>query len=243
VRPLLPLFPVCLAGDWPGRVEQQIEAGVDLVTCAPWKVGEPPAAEVVVRLMAVTDLPVKVILPGPSHLTRMLAEQSDQVVARLQEEARALCRLGVAMIQFDEPRLEEPAVPLINRITDLIHELSAARTVLRVPRQAGGYRPLEPVLARIRVSQLVLDSSVSDLSDLPRFDNKELGLGVGDPREEAVEAVGEIVSRVARVLEHCPTEKLFLCLAGTPVSPARLRALVEAARELRRRHASPTPAA
>jgi 5-methyltetrahydropteroyltriglutamate--homocysteine methyltransferase len=135
---------------------------------------EPLAVEETAFLKSLTHKPVKVTLPGPYILTRALwvpeitrdvyaskEELGEDVVALLQAEVAELCRLGVAMIQLDEPVLTELvftqgrtrtfmcaalaarqdpaeeldfAVSLINRVTDTIHELSAVRSALHVCR-------------------------------------------------------------------------------------------------------------
>jgi 5-methyltetrahydropteroyltriglutamate--homocysteine methyltransferase len=132
------------------------------------------AEEEAAFLKTLTHRPVKVTLPGPYILTRALwvpeltrgvyaskEELGEDVVAMLQEEVAGLCRLGVGMIQLDEPVLTELvftqgktrtfmcaalaarqdpaeeldfAVSLINRVTDTIHELSAVRSALHVCR-------------------------------------------------------------------------------------------------------------
>jgi 5-methyltetrahydropteroyltriglutamate--homocysteine methyltransferase len=135
---------------------------------------EPLAVEETAFLKTLTRKPVKVTLPGPYILTRALwvpeitrgvyagkEELGEDVVALLQAEVAELCRLGVAVIQLDEPVLTELvftqgrtrtfmcaalaarqdpaqeldfAVSLINRVTDTIHELSAVRSALHVCR-------------------------------------------------------------------------------------------------------------
>ncbi len=132
------------------------------------------AVEETAFLKTLTSHPVKVTLPGPYILTRALwvpevtrgvyaskEELGEDVVALLQAEVAELCRLGVGVIQLDEPVLTELvftqgrtrtfmcaalaarqdpaeelefAVALINRVTDTIHELSAVRSALHVCR-------------------------------------------------------------------------------------------------------------
>jgi len=210
-------------------------------------------------------------------------ELGEDVVALLRQEVVALCALGVELIQLDEPVLTELvftqgktrtfmcaalaarqdpaeeldfAVGLINRVTDLIHELSASRSALHVCRGnwstreetllAGSYRPLEPVFARIRVSQLVLEYATPRAGDLLRFGSKELGLGVVNPRLPEVESVDQVVERVVQALDLYPADKLFLnpdCgfatfserpMNGEETALAKVRAMAAAARELRR---------
>ena len=60
-------------------------------------------------LLAESDRPVKVTLPGPMIVVDSTLdehygdEEAMAVAAALDEEARELCRMGTAVIQFDEP--------------------------------------------------------------------------------------------------------------------------------------------
>jgi 5-methyltetrahydropteroyltriglutamate--homocysteine methyltransferase len=212
-------------------------------------------------------------------------ELAEDVVALLQAEVREVAAAGAAMIQLDEPVLTELvftqgqtrtfmcaalaarrdpaeeldfAVGLLNRVTDTIHETSAARSALHVCRGnwstreetllAGSYRPLEPVFARIRVSQLVLEYATPRAGDLIAFADKELGLGSVNPRTPEVEAVESILSGAEAALSHYAPERIFLnpdCgfatfserpMNGADIAEAKLAALSAAARELRARH-------
>lgn len=46
----------------------------------------------------------------------------------------------------------------------------------------GGYRPLKPYLEQVKVDQLVLEYATDRAGDLLKFEGKELGLGVVNPR-------------------------------------------------------------
>jgi len=212
-------------------------------------------------------------------------ELAEDVVALLRAEVADLVAVGVEAIQLDEPVLTELvftqgrtrtfmcaalaarrdpaeelefAIGLINRVTDAIHELSAARSQLHVCRGnwstreetllAGSYRPLEPVFERIRVSQLVLEYVTPRAGDLIEFAGKELGLGSVNPRTPGVEPVAAIVARAEEALARYAPERLFLnpdCgfatfserpMNGAATAQAKVAALAGAARELRRRH-------
>ena len=67
---------------------------------------------------------------------------------------------------------------------------SAAATGAATKRRCsrGGYRPLAPYLERLNVTQLVLEYATDRAGDLMAFDGKELGLGVVNPRTDAVES-------------------------------------------------------
>jgi 5-methyltetrahydropteroyltriglutamate--homocysteine methyltransferase len=149
----------------------------------------------------------------------------------------------------------EFAISLINRVTDVIHEVSASRSALHVCRGnwstreetllSGEYTPLKPVFDRIRVSQLVLEYATPRAGDLMSFGSRELGLGVVNPRTEEVETPEQIVSRVEDALRLMPSDKIFLnpdCgfatfserpMNGQKIAAAKLRSMVQAARSLR----------
>lgn len=146
----------------------------------------------------------------------------------------------------------EFAVNLINRV---VAGLEGVRTGLHVCRGNwsrneatllhGNYAPLKPWLERLQVQQLVLEYATPRAGDILAFENKELGLGVINPRTDAIEPVAEIVARVRTALQIVPQAKLFLnpdCGFGTfsarPMNDlshieAKLRALCEAAHTLR----------
>ena len=83
----------------------------------------------------------------------------------------------------------------------------------------GGYHPLAPYLERMTaVRQLVLEFATERAGDLMRFEDKELGLGVVNPRTDRIESPDEIARRVERALELYPPERIWLnpdCGFGT----------------------------
>jgi len=109
----------------------------------------------------------------------------------------------------------------------------------------GGYHPLAPYLERLHVAQLVLEYATDRAGDLLRFDAKELGMGVVNPRTDTVESSVEIRRAVERALRLYAPEQIFLnpdCGFGTfssrpmnspAVALAKLQAMAGAARDLR----------
>ena len=116
----------------------------------------------------------------------------------------------------------------------------------------GGYAPLAPYFDRIDVQQLVLEYATERAGDLVRIEGKELGLGVVNPRLDAVESPEDICAMAERALAEYPAEALFLnpdCGFGTfsarPVNDIatatrKLEAMTAAAHLLRDRHARHT---
>jgi len=243
-------------------------------------------------LRSLTDLPIKVTLPGPYLLTRAMwvPEASraaypdkqalgERVASILRDEVERLVRAGAEFIQLDEPVLTELvfsqgqtrtfmcaalsarrdpreelefAVGLLNRVLEAAGDV---RTGLHVCRGnwsrdettllAGSYAPLSAWFARAGVKQLVLEYATPRAGEWVGPGNKELGLGVVNPRSDEVERPAEIRRRVADVTRMISAERLFLnpdCGFGTfaarpmnttEVAQRKLAAMVEAARSLR----------
>lgn len=86
----------------------------------------------------------------------------------------------------------------------------------------GNYGPLLPYLMQMRVDQLVLEMATPRAGELEVFkeyrNEKEIGLGVVNPRTDEIEDPAAIVQRVKRVLEFFDPDKIYLnpdCGFGT----------------------------
>jgi 5-methyltetrahydropteroyltriglutamate--homocysteine methyltransferase len=146
----------------------------------------------------------------------------------------------------------EFAVSLLNRVVEGIRDVRIGVHVCRgnwsrdeTTLLSGGYQPLAPYLERLNVAQLVLEYATDRAGDLMKFGGKELGLGVVNPRTDAIESSGAIRAAVEEALHFYPPGQIFLnpdCGFGTfssrPVSTgetaaAKVGAMVAAARALR----------
>ena len=146
----------------------------------------------------------------------------------------------------------EFAVSLINRVVDNVGDVRIGVHVCRgnwsrdeTTLLRGGYHPLAPYLERLHVAQLVLEYATDRAGDLLRFDGKELGMGVVNPRTDTVESSAEIRRAVERALRLYAPAQIFLnpdCGFGTfssrpmnspAVALAKLQAMAGAARDLR----------
>ncbi len=152
----------------------------------------------------------------------------------------------------------EFAVSLMNRV---VAGMSGTRIGMHVCRGnwsrdettllRGGYHPLAPYLQRLDIQQLVLEYATERAGDLLAFAGKELGLGVVNPRTDAVESPEDIRAVVERALRVYRPEQIFLnpdCGFGTfssrpmnttEVAAAKVRAMADAARQLRARYVHP----
>ena len=146
----------------------------------------------------------------------------------------------------------ELAVSLLNRVVEGTRDLRIGVHVCRgngsrdeTTLLSGGYQPLAPYLERLNVAQLVLEYATDRAGDLMAFGGKELGLGVVNPRTDAVESSAAIRAAVEDALHFYPPDRIFLnpdCGFGTfssrpmntwETAAAKVGAMVAAARELR----------
>jgi 5-methyltetrahydropteroyltriglutamate--homocysteine methyltransferase len=118
---------------------------------------------------------------------------------------------------------------------------------------SGNYGPLLPWLMRMNVSQLVLEMATPRAGEVDVFreyrNEKELGLGVANPRTDEVESPTQIVQRVREVLKYFDAEKIYLnpdcgfgtfaerCVNNAETAYRKLQAIAEAAEILRREYA------
>ena len=118
---------------------------------------------------------------------------------------------------------------------------------------SGNYGPLLPYLMQMNVDQLVLEMATPWAGELEVFkeyqNEKELGLGVVNPRTEEVEEPEAIVGKVKEVLAFFDPDKIYLnpdcgfgtfaerCVNTAETAYLKLKAVSEAAQMLRREFA------
>jgi len=117
----------------------------------------------------------------------------------------------------------------------------------------GNYGPLLPWLMRMNVHQLVLEMATPRAGEIEVFkeyaNQKELGLGVSNPRTDEIEEPQQIVSRVKEVLKYFDPEKIYLnpdcgfgtfaerCVNTSEVAFRKLKSIAKAAEILREQYA------
>ena len=117
----------------------------------------------------------------------------------------------------------------------------------------GDYQPLVSTFANMNVSQYVLEYATPRAGDIgivgEALGQKELGMGVVNPRTEEVESVEQIVSRVEQALTWYRPDQVFLnpdcgfaCFANRGVNEeevafAKISQIVKAANVLREKYA------
>jgi len=117
---------------------------------------------------------------------------------------------------------------------------------------AGDYAKLLPALERMKINQFVLEYATPRAGDIEvvgrTLADRELGLGVVNPRTDLVESVDSIKGKAEQALEYYRPDQLFLntdcgfgCFASRSVNVEevafkKLCAIVEAARSLRQKY-------
>ena len=148
---------------------------------------------------------------------------------------------------------------MLNRVIDGI---DGVRTGLHVCRGnwsrreevllAGDYGPLLPAFTAMNVRQFVLEYATPRAGEIdvvgPALSDREIGLGVVNPRTAEPEPVEAIVARAEEALAFIPAERIFLnpdcgfgCFANRCVNDEqtafrKMQHIVAAARILRDRH-------
>ena len=116
----------------------------------------------------------------------------------------------------------------------------------------GNYGPLLPYLVQMNIDQLVLECATPRAGEMEVFkeyaNEKEIGLGVVNPRTDELETPAMIVERVKEMLEYFSPDKIYLnpdCGFGTfaerninSVEGAfqKMRVIGDAAQELRKQY-------
>ena len=181
-----------------------------------------------------------------------------QVVYGDEAEQTFMC---AALGSRSDPTTElEFAVRLVNEVVDGIDGVRFGVHVCRGNWSRkedvllkGNYGPLLPWLMRMNVDQLVLEMATPRAGEIEVFkeyrNEKEIGLGVANPRTDTIEDPKQIVSRVKDFLKYFDPEKIFLnpdcgfgtfaerCVNTPDVAYRKLQAIAEAARILRREYA------
>ncbi len=117
----------------------------------------------------------------------------------------------------------------------------------------GNYGPLVPWLLQMNVDRLVLEYATPRAGELAVFaeypSDKEIGLGVVNPRTDTIEPPEQIVERVRDALQYFAPDKIYLnpdcgfgtfaerCVNTADIAYQKLRAVVQAAEQLRREYA------
>ncbi len=209
---------------------------------------------------------VKITVPGP--FTMLQQAQNDFYASEeeaamdyadaVNAEIRDLFAAGADVVQIDEPYMQarpEKArrygLAALNRALDGVTGTTAVHICFGyaaiIHERPSGYSFL-PELAQCSCRQVSIETAQShlDCSALAALDGKRVMVGCIDLSDPAVESVETIVQRIERALPYVKPENVILApdcgMKYLPRATAvgKLRAMVEAAQVLRRRHGAAT---
>jgi len=218
-----------------------------------------------------TKKKLKITMPGPMTIVDTIADRhyGDKVklamafAELLNQEARALEKDGVDVIQIDEPAfnvymddVKKWGIAALNRAVrglrckTCVHicygygikaNLDWKGTLGSEWRQ---YEEIFPALAKSKVDQISLECihSKVPVELLGLLKGKEVLLGVIDVASDTVETPAEVAATIGRALKFVPKSKLFPCTncgmapMDREIAIAKLRALTAGAALARKRH-------
>jgi 5-methyltetrahydropteroyltriglutamate--homocysteine methyltransferase len=215
-------------------------------------------------LRAHTDRQVKITVPGP--FTMLQQAQNDfygseeeaamDYAEAVNAEIRDLFAAGADVVQIDEPYMQarpekarQYGLNALNRALDGITGTTAVHICFGyaaiIHERPSGYSFL-PELAQCSCKQVSIETAQShlDCSALAALDGKRVMVGCIDLSTPEVESVGTIVERIRRALPYVKPENVILAPdCGMKYLPreaaiGKLRAMVEAAKLLRKEHAT-----
>src|SRR3954468_22011384 len=187
-----------------------------------------------------TDRQLKITMPGPMTIVDTIADEhyGDKVKLAmafadlLNQEARALEKDGVDVIQFDEPAfnvymedVKKWGVPALERAarglkcTTCVHicygygikaNIDWKETLGTEWRQ---YEEIFPALAKSKVDQVSLECihSKVPVEFLKLLKGKDVLVGVIDVASDRVETPQEVAAVIQKALKYVPANRLFPC--------------------------------
>jgi 5-methyltetrahydropteroyltriglutamate--homocysteine methyltransferase len=214
-------------------------------------------------LRAHTKRRTKITVPGP--FTMLQQAQNDfyaseeeaamDYAAAVNEEIKDLFAAGADVVQIDEPYMQarpekarQYGLKALNRALDGVTGTTAVHICFGyaaiIHERPSGYSFL-PELAQCSCRQISLETAQSklDCSVLESLDGKKLMVGCIDLADPEVESAAIFVARIERALPFVAPENVILAPdCGMKYLPretavGKLRAMVEAAKTLRARHA------
>lgn len=209
-----------------------------------------------------TQQPIKFSLTGPFSLAKRIKNEAypgtdglaRDLAAVLNAELKALVAAGAEFLQIDEPYLSgypeevDAAIRAINVMTEGVEAYVGLHVCYGnrygKPSWEGHYDFLFPAVLDAHVSQLTLEFARRGYDDLRLFRDYripfDLGLGVIDVKDPAVESPDLVARRIRTALESVPVEKIYvnpdcgLRHLPTDVALAKLIAMAQGAAQVRR---------
>jgi 5-methyltetrahydropteroyltriglutamate--homocysteine methyltransferase len=223
-----------------------------------------------VLLRSNTKNKVKITLPGPMTIVDTIADRhyGDKVklamafAELLNQEARALEKDGVDVIQFDEPAfnvymddVKKWGIAALHRAiaglkcTTVVHICYGygIKANLDWKETLGGewrqYEEIFPALAKSRIGQISLEciNSKVPIELLRLLKGKDILIGVIDVASDTIETPRQVEKTILRAMKFVPAKHLFPCTncgmapMAREIALAKLKALGEGAALARKR--------
>ena len=158
----------------------------------------------------------------PGNAYKGVVDVAERFAEVINVELRGLAAAGADFIQLDEPARGNVAGEEMARLFNMATEGVDAKLAFHVcfgnrfgrSRFPRTYAPYFPGLLKARAHQFVLEFAGRELSELEVWkkygDGRELGAGVVDVKGFNQDTPEEVASRIRRVLEVCPADKLYV---------------------------------
>jgi 5-methyltetrahydropteroyltriglutamate--homocysteine methyltransferase len=213
-------------------------------------------------LLANTDRAAKITITGPHALTKRVRNKhypteealATDIARVMNLELKELVKAGANYIQIDEPYYSgfpediNWAVSVLNVLVDGVKAKIAVHICYGnrygKPSWEGTYRYLFPRILDAKVQQLTMEFARRGEEDLELFREFkapfELGVGVIDVKDHAVETPDMVAERIRKALTILPAERLFilpdcgLFHLSRDVAFAKLKAMVEGTKTVRK---------
>ena len=219
-----------------------------------------------------TKKKLKITMPGPMTIVDTLADRyyGDKVklamafAALLNQEARALEKDGVDVIQFDEPAFNVFMSDVTKWGIDALHAcikgLKKAKTAVHICYGYGikantdwketlgdewrQYEEIFPALAKSKIDQVSLECIHSRVPPelMKLLKGKDVLVGVIDVASDKVETPEEVARTIGKALRYVPKKHLFPCTncgmapMKREIAIAKLKALAAGAALARKRY-------
>jgi 5-methyltetrahydropteroyltriglutamate--homocysteine methyltransferase len=210
-----------------------------------------------------TTRKVKMTVPGPFTMLQQAQNdfyKSDEEAAMdyavaVNEEIRDLFAAGADIVQVDEPYLQarpdkarQYGLNALNRALEGIKGTTAVHICFGyaavVHQRPSGYSFL-PEFAGCSCRQVSIETAQSglDCAVLAKLPGKSIMVGCIDLNDMTVETPPQVAARIKRALPYVPKEQVILApdcgmkYLPREVADAKLRSMVEAARQLRAEYA------
>jgi len=201
---------------------------------------KPVFVEALKATRLLSDLPIKVTLPGPMTIVDSLLDtvggrsEADLAMAFaeiLNREALALTAAGAAVIQFDEPcfniyvdQVKDWGIAALERAvrgvtaTTAVHicygyGLDQVKAWKAQNQDWTHYEHTLPLIAKSSIDQVSIETAASgvDIAVIETLKDKDVMLGVVDVGSETVETPQAVATRLRAALDYIEPNRLFAC--------------------------------